>query len=146
MTTPPSPTQDVLSLIRLLLLEDSGISAKVGDRISGPSASRSGTEKGEDLFPRIVIEAVGGGGMASGALQQLLVHIYGYSRISQADAWAIFDLVRPALRMARLSRDGIVTKGAIRESGSPASGMNPDLGAWFARGSFKVNATNLPPT
>lgn len=138
-----TPTQDILALVRLLLVENDAISARVADRVSGPSAPRSGTETGEDLYPRLVVELAGGQVLSSGALQMPIIHVYAYSRVSQADAYALFDLVRPALRMARLARDGIATRGSIRETSSPAAGFNPDVGSWFVRSTYRVTATNL---
>lgn len=141
-----TPTQDILALVRLLLLDSSAIQAKVDDRITGPFSPRSGTEEGEDLYPRIVVEVIGGGVLSSGALQTPIVYVYAYSRTSQGDAQAIFDLVRPVLRMARLSRDGIGSKGSIRETDGAVSGFNPEIGSWFTRGTFQATTTAYSPT
>jgi hypothetical protein len=140
-----SPTQDVLALVRHLLVEDQKVSARVEDRVTGPAAPRSGSESEEDLYPRIVLEIMGGQVFSSGALQVPIIHVYAYSRVSQSDALAIFDLIRPVLRMARLARDGIPTKGLIRETTGPMTGFNPEVGSWFVRGTYRVNALNLTP-
>lgn len=141
-----TPTQDIQSLLRLLLLDSSSIQAKVDDRITGPFAPRSGTEEGEDLYPRIVIEVAGGGVLGMGALQTPVVYVYAYSRTSQGDAQALFDLVLPVLRSARLHRDGIGTSGWVRVTDGPVSGFNSEIGSWFTRGTFRVTATALSPT
>lgn len=140
-----SPTQDLLALVRLLLVEASSISSIVGDRVTGPSAPRTGTEDADTLYPRIVLDLQGGGMISAGALQNGIVHVYAYSRVSQADAWRMFDAVRPVLRHARLARDGISSTGSIRETGSPVAGFNPDVRSWFVRGTFRAQTTCLTP-
>lgn len=135
--------QDVLTLIRLLLLEDSTVAFLVEDRITGPFAPRSGTEEGETIYPRIVIDVVGGGMDPQGALQTPIVQIYAYSRTSQGDAVRVYDAVRPVLRMARLQRDGVGVRGTIREAEVPVDGFNSQLGAWYSRGTYRVIATAL---
>jgi hypothetical protein len=138
------PTEEVLSLVRLLLLETSGVSSIVEDRITGPFGDRTGAVEGEDLYPRVVVDLVGGGGYGFGGLQAPLLHVYAYSRTSQGDAHHLFDAIRPALRRARLSREGVTVKGSIQEVDSPTTGWNPQTGAWFTRGSYRVMATALP--
>lgn len=138
-----TPTQDIMALVRLLLLEDSAVYEKVGERITGPQPARSGTEEDDQLYPRLIVEFAGGETMASGALQMPFVHVYAYSRTSQAEALAIFDTVRPVLRHARLARDGISVKGSIRETRAPDIGYNPQVSAWYVRGNFRATATNL---
>ena len=138
-----TPTQDIMALLRLHLMEDAGIFAKVEDRISGPQPARSGTEEDDSLYPRIILEFAAGEALASGSIQRPIINIYAYSRVSQADALAIFDLIRPRLRMARLARDGIGVKGSIREMRAPDYGHNPQVSPWFVRGRFQATATNL---
>ncbi len=137
-------TQDVVALIRFKLMESSGLVAIVDDRIAGPFQARSGEEVQENLFPRVVIDVVGGSVATSGAIQKPIVHVYGYSRASQGDALKIYDLIRAVLRSARLAHGSIPTKGTIVEAEPPQTGQNPVLRAWYARGTYRARTTALP--
>lgn len=139
------PTEELLQLVRLLLLESASVSAIVADRITGPFSDRTGDVEGEDLYPRVVVDIVGGGGAYGfGGLQAPMIHVYAYSRTSQGDAHHLFDVIRPILRRARLARDGISVKGTIQEADSPVTGHNSQTGAWFTRGTYRAIATALP--
>ena len=139
-------TQDLMALVRLLLMDSSTVTAAIADRITGPWAPRSGEEPNDTLFPSLVIDFAGGYSHPSGAIQRPLMYLYGFSRESQADATRILELARPSLRSARLARDGINTKGSIRELETPESGYNPDLRAYFSRCTYQIVATSFSPT
>lgn len=139
------PTEGLLQLVRMLLVENAGVSAIVEDRVTGPFSDRTGEVEGEDLYPRVVVDIVGGGGAYGfGGLQSPVIHVYAYSRTSQGDAHHLYDAIRPVLRRARLARDGIAVRGSIQESDSPVTGYNPQTNAWFTRGTYRAMATALP--
>lgn len=141
-----TPTQDLQALVRNLLLENAALTTVVADRITGPWAPRSGEEPADTLFPSVVLEIAGGYSHPSRAIQRPLMYVYGYSRVSQADADRVLELARPLLSSARLARDGINTKGTIRELETPDGGYNPDLRAYFARCTYQIVATSLSST
>jgi hypothetical protein len=139
------PTEDLLQLVRMLLVENSAVSTIVEDRVTGPFSDRTGDVTGEDLYPCVVVDIVGGGGgYGFGGLQAPTIHVYAYSRTSQGDAHRLYDAIRPVLRRARLSRDGITVKGSIQEADSPMTGYNPETKTWFTRGTYRAIATALP--
>lgn len=138
-----TPASDLLALIRFLLLEADDVTGSVSDRIGGPFAPRSGEELRETLFPRIVVDIIGGSLLSSGAIYSPIVHVYVYSRSSAGDAVRILDSVSKALRQARLYRQGIGTRGVIAQSESGLTGFNKDLRAHFARATFRANMTGL---
>lgn len=140
-----------LQHIRNLLVNNTDFSALIAS-----GSVMTGHPKTADLpaipMPLVILDvAAGVPGAAGVPLQQLSLDVYVYSRVSQAEAFSVYEAGRALMNMARLhspvESNGVQvnsTSGYMRESQRPSGGCNDQISAWYAKGQFIVyTATRL---
>ena len=90
------------------------------------------------VMPLIIVDIHGGSANYASASQIVGLHVYGYSRKSQAEALKIYQASYELLNAADLRTEGLSLTGTAVETERPLTGYNDQIRAYFARGTFRV--------
>ncbi len=135
--------QTVKQLVRVKLLQDSGVTDLVEGRIYG--AHFQDPDAQTPTYPLIILEWIGSGSLQySSAYQKLRMDIWCYDKVSASNALNLYGKVIDALQQQALSVDGISQRGYIKEAVRPIEGFNEKVRAYFVRGEFFIIATGAP--
>jgi hypothetical protein len=129
-------TTNVLAALRALLLADATVTGLVRNRIRTAHVA-----DGEALpidYPFVILAPIGGAGRYNGQVMNTAVEVLVYSKVSVSECLDVYQAVYAVLQAGRLYRDGITTRGVIRESDRPREGFNDGLVAWYTRSTYDV--------
>lgn len=133
---PSSNIETLLQLIRKHLLESSTILSLVDGRCY--TAHFFDFDNQTVQMPLIIIDVDGGDANYSSATQLVKMHVYAYSRKSQAESLKIYQAAYERLNASDLRIDGISLTGTAVETSRPITGYNDQIRAYFSRGSYRV--------
>ena len=132
--------QAIKQLIRLKLIQDSGVTDLVGGRVYG--AHFQDPDAQTPTYPFIILEWIGSGSLQyTTAFQKLRMDIWCYDKVSSSNALNLYGKVVDALQQEALAVDGIPQRGYMKEAVRPTEGFNEKVRAYFVRGEFYVLAT-----
>ena len=132
----PNETSNVLATLRSMLLGDSGVVALLSNRIR--TAHIADAEAVPLVYPFAVVAPLGGVSRYNRHVMQTQIEVFVYSKVSVAEALDAYEAVYSALQASRLYRDGIGTRGVIRETERPREGYHDGLVAWYVRATYDV--------
>ena len=138
-----SPSRDLKWLIVDVLISDAGITGMVADRVATEHEVPGENDLKTSEMPKIVIESISGNTRMHGAVQDVILHFYAYSRTSLNDAGDLYDKIHTLMHQTRLAElTGVVkVRGVIRETERPDEGYNSDMNAYFYRGIWRFIGT-----
>ena len=112
----------------------------VGDNIF--VQHRMDADAGDTDYPIIILESLIGFGNYSGGHQRITYDIFVFSKVSQAEAQEVYDVMYEVLQAARLvdPEGNIKAAGYIREIERPDDLYNERTKAWGVRGKWVANA------
>lgn len=129
-------TQNVLALVKKLLIDNSEITDLVSDRIH--------TTHFYDLdnitveYPCIILDFRSGKAGYGKSHQVFDLDIYVYSNINNDQAISIYSKIYETLQGVRLYNININDKGYIREVKRPDNGYNPKVMSYYSMGVFEI--------
>jgi hypothetical protein len=132
--------QAIKQLIRVKLIQDSGVTGLVEGRIYG--AHFQDPDAQTPTYPLVILEWIGSGHLQySMAFQKMRMDIWCYDKVSASNALNLYGKVVDALQQESLVVDGIPQRGYMNEAVRPIEGFNEKVRAYFVRGEFFVIAT-----
>lgn len=132
----PNETTNVLAAIRSILLGDSAVAGFVANRIR--TAHIADAEAVPLTYPFVIAAPLGGVSRYNRHVMQTQIEVFVYSKVSVAEALDTYEAVYNALQAGRLFRNGIATRGLIRETERPREGFHDGLVAWYVRSTYDV--------
>lgn len=131
-----TPVSDVTQLVTAALVNTSGVSALVGGRVFSGHSRDADAQTAE--YPRVVVLVRGGRRLYASRVGDVVFELYAYSRTSQGEASALYELCREALHGERLVQEGITPATVPEETLGLHSGYDAVGQAWYAWGRFKA--------
>jgi len=129
-------TTNVLAALRATLLADATVTGLVRNRIRTAHVA-----DGEALplsYPFVIVAPIGGVGRYNRHVMNTAVEVLVYSKVSVAECLDVYQAIYSVLQAGRLYRDGIATRGVIRETDRPREGYNDGLVSWYTRATYDV--------
>lgn len=126
-------------VVRGFLLLDSGIVAKVDDRIFGAHIMDSDAQT--VAHPMIVFDFLSGNARWHTGSQTQTIEMYTYSKVSGDEADEIYDLVFNLIQHECMTITGVTTRVLSQEIQRPVGGWNAATRSWFTRGRWQLSST-----
>jgi hypothetical protein len=129
-------TQNVIAIVKKLLIDNSEITDLVQDRIH--------TSHFYDLdnvtiqYPMIVLDFDSGRAGYGKSYQIFDLNIYVYSNINSDQCLSIYSKVYDTLQASRLYNSNLEDKGYIREVERPSNGYNDKVMSYFVLGIYRA--------
>ena len=132
----PNETSNVLATIRSLLLADSTVVGMFANRIR--TSHIADAEATPLVYPFAIVAPLGGVSRYNRHVMQTQVEVFVYSKVSATEALDGYQAIYNVVQAGRLYRNGVATRGVIRETARPNEGFHDGLVAWYVRGTFDV--------
>ena len=129
-------TQNVIAIVKKLLIDNSDITDIVQDRIH--------TSHFYDLdnitieYPMIILDFQAGRAGYGKSHQIFNLDVYVYSNINSDQCLSIYSKVYETLHASRLYNSNLEDKGYMREITRPENGYNGKVMSYFVMGTFMV--------
>lgn len=140
----PYKVSELKQIITHALLHDGTVVDLVADRVF--TAHNEDPDDATISQPTCIIEFRGGQEFSSSPIARRRFFLYGYSKRSQAEAEAVYEAAKEALRRgvghhAPPDESGdpcFDSCGYFWELDGPMEGKNPQARAWFTRGTWQA--------
>lgn len=138
--------REVKQVLRANLLADADVVEIAAERVFG--AHGRDTEDATRSQPALIMEFVGGTSPgAASPVHGRAMHLYGYSNTSADVAIDLYQRAAKVLRRRGLSHPKAATDPECPQAcvygievATPVEGYNDTVGAWFARGTWRILA------
>lgn len=138
MTTANDAVEPV-QVVRGNLLAAAAVSALVSDRVFGAHVEDPDAQTVD--YPLVILDDEGGGDLRRfGRLQELVLKVWAYSRVSGDEAHAIYDACAQVLHVERLTLAGVDHVVVCQERGRPRGGWNESTRAHYVVGRWRLMA------
>lgn len=129
-------TTNVLAVIRSLLLGSSAITKLVSNRIR--TAHIADADAIPLDYPFVIVAPLTGTSRYNRHVMNTQLEVYVYSKTSVDECLQVYEQLYDVLQAGRLHREGIATKGVIRETERPREGYHDGMVAWYVRATYDV--------